>query len=101
MIPDLDFLYYSNDMIGAGGLLWLLEQGYDIPGQIGLAGFNGLELLKGLPREAGDDGCLPAARSGAARRRSLQTASQPDADQSPQRIALEPKISYGDTLRRP
>ena len=30
--PDLDFLYYSNDLIGAGGLLWLIEQGYDIPG---------------------------------------------------------------------
>src|SRR6056297_870145 len=39
--PDLDFLYYSNDMIGAGGLLYLREEGVDIPGQIGLAGFNG------------------------------------------------------------
>src|SRR6056297_2408087 len=39
--PDLDFLYYSNDMIGAGGLLYLLEQGVDIPGEMGLAGFNG------------------------------------------------------------
>ena len=48
--PDLDFLYYSNDMIGAGGLLYLLERGADIPGQIGLAGFNGVELLDGLPR---------------------------------------------------
>src|SRR6056297_1117448 len=49
--PDLDFLYYSNDKIGAGGLMYLIEQGIDIPGQIGLAGFNGLDLLKGLPRE--------------------------------------------------
>ena len=49
--PDLDFLYYSNDMIGAGGLLWLMEAGYDIPGRIGLAGFNGVELLQGLPRQ--------------------------------------------------
>jgi len=49
--PDLDFLYFSNDMIGAGGLLYLLEQGYDIPGRIGLAGFNGVELLDGLPRK--------------------------------------------------
>ena len=31
--PDLDFLYYSNDMIGAGGLLYLLEHGIDVPGQ--------------------------------------------------------------------
>ncbi len=39
--PDLDFLYYSNDMIGAGGLLYLLDEGVDVPGQIGLSGFNG------------------------------------------------------------
>src|SRR5690606_26773003 len=26
--PDLDFLYFSNDMIGAGGLLWCMEKGY-------------------------------------------------------------------------
>ena len=49
--PDLDFLYFSNDMIGAGGLLYLLEQGIDVPGQIGLAAFNGVELLDGLPRQ--------------------------------------------------
>ena len=49
--PDLDFLYYSNDMISAGGLLYLLEQGANIPDKIGLAGFNGVELLKGLPIE--------------------------------------------------
>ena len=47
--PDLDFLYYSNDMIGAGGLLFLQERGIDVPGTIGLAGFNGVELLDGLP----------------------------------------------------
>jgi len=47
--PDLDFLYYSNDMIGAGGLLSLLEIQKSIPKEIGLAGFNGVELLEGLP----------------------------------------------------
>lgn len=47
--PNLDFLYYSNDMIGAGGLLYCLDKGYDIPGRIGLAGFNGVDLLDGLP----------------------------------------------------
>ena len=44
---DIDFLYYSNDMIGAGGLLYLLEKGIEIPNKIGLAGFNGVELLDG------------------------------------------------------
>ena len=46
---DLDFLYYSNDMIAAGGLLYCLEQGLNIPTDIGLAGFNAVEILDGLP----------------------------------------------------
>ena len=98
--PDLDFLYYSNDMIGAGGLLWLLEHGYDIPNQIGLAGFNGLNLLKGLPRELAT---MDACRLEIGRRAAEIIANRvlDGADQSPVRIALEPKISYGDTLRRP
>ena len=49
--PHVDFLYYSNDMIGAGGLLYCLHKGLDVPGRIGLAGFNGVELLDGLPRK--------------------------------------------------
>ena len=97
--PELDFLYYSNDMIGAGGLLYLLEKGVDIPGQIGLAGFNGVELLQGLPRQlATTDACrLEIGRAAAEiiRDRMLQ-----DADPSPKHITLTPKISYGDTLRR-
>src|SRR5690606_10920934 len=98
--PDLDFLYYSNDMIGAGGLLWLLEHGYDIPNQIGLAGFNGLDILKGLPRELAT---MDACRLEIGRRAAQIIADRalPDADQSPQRVALEPTITYGDTLRRP
>jgi len=98
--PELDFLYYSNDMIGAGGLLWLLEHGYDIPNQIGLAGFNGLDMIKGLPRELAT---MDACRHEIGRRAAQIIADrvQPDADQSPVHVALEPTISYGDTLRRP
>jgi hypothetical protein len=33
--PDLDFLYYNSDINAAGGLLYCLEKGMDIPGQIG------------------------------------------------------------------
>ena len=36
-------------MIGAGGLLHLLACNRNIPNDIGLAGFNGVELLEGLP----------------------------------------------------
>ncbi|MGR3803368.1 LacI family DNA-binding transcriptional regulator [Marinibacterium profundimaris] len=97
--PELDFLYYSNDMIGAGGLLYLLDQGIDVPGQIGLAGFNGVELLQGLPRQlATMDACrLEIGR--AAAQIIVNRLSEPEVPCENQ-VTLTPTISYGDTLRR-
>ncbi|NVO56009.1 LacI family DNA-binding transcriptional regulator [Rhodobacteraceae bacterium B1Z28] len=97
--PELDFLYYSNDMIGAGGLLYLLEQGIDIPGQIGLAGFNNVELLQGLPRNlATMDACrLEIGRQAA--KIIAERLDDPDSEIET-RVTLTPKISYGDTLKR-
>ena len=96
--PELDFLYYSNDMIGAGGLLYLMEQGVDIPGQIGLAGFNGVELLEGLPKRlATMDACR--AEIGQKAAEIIRTrVDTPDA--APEILELTPKIAAGETLRR-
>jgi len=97
--PELDFLYYSNDMIAAGGLLALLEKGADIPNQIGLAGFNGVELLDGLPRKlATMDACRAEIGVKAAEIIS-ERVNSPDAE-TPTIVELTPKIEYGDTLRR-
>jgi LacI family gluconate utilization system Gnt-I transcriptional repressor len=98
--PDLDFLYYSNDMIGAGGLLYLIEQGVDIPAKIGLAGFNGVELLDGLPMQlATMDACrLEIGRKAAGIIAARATAAA-GAETGPVRVALEPRITPGDTLR--
>lgn len=97
--PDLDFLYYSNDMIGAGGLLYLLEKGYDIPGRIGLAGFNGVELLQGLPRQlATMDACRNEIGRKAAEIIVARLETPPKEVDS--QVVLTPKISYGDTLKR-
>ncbi|PPB82451.1 LacI family transcriptional regulator [Albidovulum inexpectatum] len=96
--PDLDFLYYSNDMIGAGGLLWCLEQGIDVPGRLGLAGFNGVDLLEGLPKRlATMDACRHkigriAARIVSGRSESGQIGGE--------RIELTPQIQLGDTIRQ-
>lgn len=97
--PDLDFLYYSNDMIGAGGLLWLLDQGIDVPGNIGLAGFNDVELLQGLPRKlATMDACrLEIGRAAA---QIIVDRNADGADDAPVLQTLTPTISFGDTLRR-
>lgn len=95
--PDLDFLYYSNDLIGAGGLLWCLAQGIDVPGRLGLAGFNGVELLDGLPcRLATTDAC---------RREIGRLAAEIVAGKRPRppgdgRIVLAPVLQTGDTIRR-
>ncbi|AXI48393.1 LacI family transcriptional regulator [Sulfitobacter sp. SK012] len=98
--PDLDFLYYSNDMIGAGGLLYLLEKGYDIPGQIGIAGFNGVELLDGLPRKLATMDACRAEIGRAAAEIILRRSEGDDEDAAPELIKLTPKIAFGDTLRR-
>ncbi|SCZ49381.1 transcriptional regulator, LacI family [Epibacterium ulvae] len=97
--PDLDFLYYSNDMIGAGGLLYLMEQGVDIPGQIGLAGFNGVELLDGLPRRLAT---MDACRQEIGRKAAELIASQLNDNQDTieKHITLTPTIDFGDTLKR-
>ncbi|WP_281981307.1 LacI family DNA-binding transcriptional regulator [Thalassorhabdomicrobium marinisediminis] len=96
--PDLDFLYYSNDMIGAGGLLYLQEQGADIPGSIGLAGFNGVELLDGLPRKlATMDACRKEIGQTAAR--IIAARNSDGASEEGQTVELSPTLSRGDTLR--
>ncbi len=96
--PDLDFLYYSNDLIGAGGLLYCLDKGIDVPGQVGLAGFNGLDLLEGLPRRlATMDACREEIGREAARI-IAERAGEDDAGGA--RHVLTPTLEYGDTLKR-
>jgi LacI family gluconate utilization system Gnt-I transcriptional repressor len=97
--PDVEFLYYSNDMIGAGGLLYCIEQGIDVPGQIGLAGFNGLRLLEGLPKKlATMDACRDEIGREAARIVAAHAGTNSAGGES---IILKPKIQLGETLKRP
>ena len=97
--PDLDFIYYSNDMIGAGGLLYCLDAGIAVPEQIGLAGFNGVELLDGLPRQlATMDACR--AEIGRAAAKIIADRVSGTSEKSEQKIVLTPQISIGQTLRR-
>ena len=93
--PDLDFLYYSNDMIGAGGLLYCLEKGLSIPDRIGLAGFNGVDLLDGFPvRLATTD-----ARRVDIGRRAARLVAGKDVLPEDRIVALNPTFLPGDTIR--
>lgn len=95
--PDVDFLYYSNDMIGAGGLLYCLEKGLDVPGKIGLAGFNGVELLDGLPRRLAT---MDACRLEIGRRAAEIIAGRPHQGVvGGEVIELFPTLQPGDTIR--
>ncbi len=96
--PDVDFLYYSNDMIGAGGLLYCLEKGLDVPGKIGLAGFNGVELLDGLPRKLAT---MDACRLEIGRRAAEIIAGKPHQGVIGGGVVeLFPTLQPGDTIRQ-
>ena len=96
--PDVDFLYYSNDMIGAGGLLYCLDKGIDVPGKVGLAGFNGVELLDGLPRKLAT---MDACRLEIGRRAAQIIAGRnADAGIGSEVVELFPTLQPGDTIRQ-
>ncbi len=96
--PDVDFLYYSNDMIGAGGLLYCLEQGLDVPGRMGLAGFNNIDLLDGLPRRlATMDACRKEIGRIAA---EIVSGKRPTGQVGGEIVELTPRLQPGDTIRK-
>lgn len=43
-------IYFANDDLAAGGLMHCLAEGLATPGDVALAGFNGLNFLSALPR---------------------------------------------------
>jgi LacI family transcriptional regulator, gluconate utilization system Gnt-I transcriptional repressor len=95
--PDLDFLYFSNDMIGAGGLLHCLDAGIDVPEKLGLAGFNGVELLEGLPRQLAT---MDTQRREIGRRAaSIIAERSAGGDAGPARVELQATFRRGDTIR--
>lgn len=91
--PGLDFLYYNTDMNAAGGLLYCLEKGMDIPGQIGLAGFNSFEVLDGLPMRIAT---MDSQREAIGRRAAELMVANELTDEI---IRLEPEFLPGDTVR--
>lgn len=94
--PDLDFLYYSNDVIGAGGLLYCLDQGMDVPGSLGLAGFNGVELLRGLPRRLAT---IDSCRAEIGRKAADIIVARMSGAKTKDQVILTPRLDPGDTLR--
>ena len=85
-------------MIGAGGLLHCLDKGIDVPGKLGLAGFNGVDLLEGLPRRLAT---MDACRKEIGRQAAQIIAGHGHAELiGGERIELTPTLQLGDTIRR-
>ncbi|MFW5655721.1 MAG: LacI family DNA-binding transcriptional regulator [Roseicyclus sp.] len=91
--PDVDFLYYNTDMNAAGGLIHCLGRGMDIPGQIGLAGFNAFEVANGLPMRIAT---MDSQRHAIGRRAAELVAANELTDEV---VRLEPVLLPGDTMR--
>ncbi|KAJ55645.1 hypothetical protein ACMU_13215 [Actibacterium mucosum KCTC 23349] len=47
--PNIDCLFYANDDLALGGLFHAMRAGIDVPGKLGLMGFNGIEIGKATP----------------------------------------------------
>ena len=94
--PDLDFLFYTNDLTAAGGLLYCLEAGHDVGGTLGLAGFNGFTLLDGLPRKLAT---VDSRRREAGRIAGQIVAGTWAFDGEDRRVELTPSFLPGDTMR--
>jgi LacI family gluconate utilization system Gnt-I transcriptional repressor len=86
-------------MIGAGGLLWMREQGYDVPGTVGMAGFNDVQLLHGLPSKLAT---MDSCRQEIGRRAAEIILARLNGEDTPSgKVELTPVINPGDTLRTP
>jgi len=47
--PDIDALFFANDDLVSGALLYCLAEGISVPHDMALAGFNGLPLTAAMP----------------------------------------------------
>ncbi len=48
--PEIDCIFYANDDLALGGLFHAMSAGIDVPRQLGILGFNGIEIGKATPR---------------------------------------------------
>ena len=47
--PEVDSIFFANDDLALGGLFHAISAGIDVPNQLGLLGFNGIEIGKATP----------------------------------------------------
>lgn len=50
MEPGLDAIFFANDDLAVGGLLYCMAQGLSVPDRLALAGFNGIDFADAMPQ---------------------------------------------------
>lgn len=93
--PELECLYFSSDVLSVGGYMHCLSKGLSVPGDLALAGFNNLNLLKGLP--------MTLATTDAHRFEIGQKAAEiilaaQDSNSPAQVLKLQPEVTTGQSL---
>lgn len=95
--PGLDCIYYSNDLLAAGGLMHCIAHNIPVPKQLGIAGFNGLELREGLPKLTATTNAF-REEIGMKAAQMIVTKANSDSKRSHEIITFASKIEAGDTL---
>jgi LacI family gluconate utilization system Gnt-I transcriptional repressor len=95
--PDLDCLYYSSDVLAVGGYMHCLASNLSVPGDLALAGFNDLELLRGLPLTLATTDAHRFEIGETAARIILDAREEESAGEA-RVIRLEPEIRRGQSL---
>jgi LacI family gluconate utilization system Gnt-I transcriptional repressor len=93
--PDLDCIYFSNDDLAFGGLCHCISAGIDVPGDVALAGFNGLGLIEGFPGKIATSRTARKKIGEQAARMILETLEHSATEMEKLHI-LKPEISLGE-----
>ncbi len=95
--PYLDCIYYSGDMMASGGLMHCLQNGISVPEQLGLAGFNGLDIREGLPALTATTYAF-RKEIGETAAKMIVAAKNSDKTRTGEKVTFDPVIHIGDTL---
>ena len=93
--PDIDCIYFSNDDLAFGGLCHCIAAGIDVPGDVALAGFNGLGIIEGFPGKIASSRTARKKIGEQAARMILETLENTTAEMDKLHI-LKPEISLGE-----
>jgi LacI family gluconate utilization system Gnt-I transcriptional repressor len=95
--PDIDMIYYSSDTMSCGGLMHCIMNGIDVPHQLALAGFNGLDLRYGMPMLTATMNAFRFEIGKKAAQLILEH-EQPDYRAVKLVVEFKPEVEHGDTL---